>query len=191
MYSLNTIVILFMCFICLSVVDESNPETIPGYSEGIFDRFLRNYLDVLSTAFTGKELKRYCSIMHKELYKMEFTYTKRLAKHFRRLSKMHRDNVVDELTQYRRDFDEKLPRQQEFFIAINGAFTLQHNLQFDDYVHALLEFGRGHLLFITIQENTRKILNMILNCIDKMGERERRDLEKIMKKAVKEYNLSH
>lgn len=181
-----------MCFLSLNIVDESNSRIVAVLrSEGIFDRFLQNYLDILSTAFTGKELVRYCRMMSRELNKMEFRYTERLAKHFKRLSKKHRDEIVDEMAEYRREYDEKTPTQLEFYDAINQAFTLQHNLKFVDYIHSLLAFGKGDLLFVSIQELSRNILQMIVNCIEKMGQKELKDLEKKLKRAIKEYTASH
>lgn len=163
-------------------------ESKPGLrSEGIFERFLRNYLHMLSRGLTGKQLIKYCRMVSKELKKMEFTYTERLSKHYRRLSRMYREDLESEMEQYRKQLEEKLPHRQNFLQAMNEVFTLQQNLRFDDYNHDLLDFANGHKL--SMQEETRKLLNdVIVNSIDKLSNRDQRILEKKLRLAIKEYN---
>lgn len=175
---------------CVNILEELNQTKLTVLnSEGIFERFLETYLDILSTAFTSNKLIKYCRMMRTELKKMHFTYTERLSKHFKFLSKMDRDDIVDEVAAHKRQFDEKLPKRQEFFDAIRSAFNLQHRLKFDDYLHDLLAFGKGDLLLVSIQEQTRKLLDMIIDCVHKLDLKMQRALEKTLKIAIKEHKI--
>ncbi|KAF9424976.1 hypothetical protein HW555_000277 [Spodoptera exigua] len=155
-------------------------------SEGIFERFVRKYLDMLSTAFTGKQLIRYCRMMSKELSGFGFKYTEQLAKHFRYLSRMYRDGIEQEMAEYRKEYDEKLTNRQIFLDAMNDIFTLQENLRFDDYIHDMVDFGNDHIP--TLVEQTRNILRMIVDCVHKLSAGEQKILEKKLVKAIKEYD---
>ncbi|PZC83077.1 hypothetical protein B5X24_HaOG208550 [Helicoverpa armigera] len=173
-------------FISITLGNSMNQNEPAIKSEGIFESFVRNYLDNLSTAFTGKQLIKYCKMMCSELKKMEFTYTEKLAKQFRYLSKMDDDEeLLEEMAKYRREYDENMPKRQLFLQAMNEVFTLQHNLQFDDYIHEMLDLANRHIL--TIKKQTRKLLDMIVDCVDKLGDRDKRDLERKMRAAIKEY----
>lgn len=187
MCSLYKTVIFLTCSICLWTSFEESVSQKVERTKTIFENFIEHYLNMLSTALSGKELIRYCRMMKKELKKMEYRYTEQLAKHFKYLSKMHRDDIVEEMVKHRREYDEQLPMRQEFFETLRDAFTLQHKLQFDDYIHDLLAFGKGDLLFQTIQAQTRKLLDMIVNCVHKLGPKEPRNVEKALKLAIKEY----
>lgn len=156
-------------------------------SEGIFVRFLRNGLDLLSTTFPERKLIRYCRVVSRELDKIDYKHTKQLAKHLRYLSRMYREEIKEEMSQYRQALDKSLPFRTEFLQAMNEAFTLRDNLLFGDYVHDLKDYGNEEKLFIA--EETRKLLNdVIVGAILKLSSRGQRDLVKLMKKAVYEFS---
>lgn len=154
--------------------------------EGIFVRFLRNILDLLSTTFPERKLIRYCRVLNKELDKLEFKHTKQLAKHFRHLSRMYREVVRDTMVQYRQALNEALPFRTEFLEAMNEIFTLKENLQFSDYIYDLKDYGNEDKPFI--EDETSKLLNdVILGAIRKLSSRDQKILAKKMKNAISEF----
>lgn len=191
MCSINTIVVLLTFSILLGTClggEEWEWDSKPALnSESVFERFLERYLETLSKSLTGKALIRYCKMLSKELEKIEFSQAERLAVHFAYLSRLSRDSIADEMIRYRREFDEKLPKQEAFLTSLSEAFNAQHDVIFDDYIDDLSKYADGDLLFITIQEQTRLLLTMIVNCIRKLDRKKRRELEKEMRLAIREY----
>lgn len=155
-------------------------------SEGIFERFVRNYIFMLSTAFFPKDLIKYLRIVEKELRKMEFTYTEKLANKFKSVIKMDRDEALELIASYQEEYDGRSEVIQEFLEAMNEVFTMQQNQQFDDYIQDLKEYASS--LKLTIRDETRKLLNdVIVNNIDKLSEHDKRELERKLRHAIKDY----
>lgn len=101
---------------------------------------------------------------------------------------MYRDDIKQEMAEYRKEYDEKLPKRQLFMDAMNEVFTLQHNLRFDDYIQHMVDLGNEHSNIPAIQVETRKILEMIVDCVRKLNKNDQRSLEKKLNLAIKEYN---
>lgn len=156
--------------------------------EGIFERFIRKTLDVLINDVRGKKLKRYCRYLHRELRTMGFKYTNRLSKIFKDLSKDDSDDIKQEFIEYRKEVDKKLPHRIEFFKAINEVFNLQQNVVFEDYLYELRNYGNGDRLAEDLHKLTHKILHgIILNSIIKLRYKDQKELEKKLRRAVREY----
>lgn len=178
----------------LKYIDDNGTHVLTQYSdqhgglkgEGIFVRFLRNVLDLLSITFPERKLIRYCRVVGRELDKMEYKYTKQLAKHLRYLSRMYREEIKSTMIEYRQALNRTLKYRTEFLEAMNEVFTLKENLKFSDYVYDLRDYGNEDKLLI--DEETRKLLNdVILDAITKLSSRAQRDLVKKMKNALSEF----
>lgn len=155
-------------------------------NNGIFVRFLMNSMDLLLKTFSERKLIRYCRILSRELDKMEFEYTRQLAKILRRLSRTYRDNIKEEITLYRDALDTQSRLRSEFLKAMDQVFTQKESMQFNDYVHDLKDYGNEDKLFI--HEETGKNLNdVIVGSIFKLSARDQTDLRKKMKKAIREF----
>lgn len=122
--------------------------------EGSFERFIRSLLDLLSTAFPERKLTRYCRILNRSLREFDYRATRDLAKHFRYLSRMYREDLKEEIVKYRKEYDKKLHYKTEFLHAMNQLFTLRENLLFSDYIHDLKDYGNEDKL--NIFEETHK-----------------------------------
>lgn len=159
-------------------------------SEGIFERFVRNYLFMLATAFVPKKLIKYLRIVEKELKKMEFTYTEKLAKQFRSVIKLDRDDALELMGTYQEEYNTRSEVIQEFLNAMNEVFTMQQNQQFDNYILDLKDYASGYKL--SMREETKKLLkDVIVNNIDKISEHDKRDLERKLRHAIKDYRNTH
>lgn len=155
---------------------------------GIFVDFLAKLLDLLSsTSFPVKKLKKYCKVMHRALRYIGYRFTKKLSRHFKDLSLMYGDEIKVVMQKHRRELHKNLLHRTEFLEAMNEVFNLQDNLQFNDYILDVRDYGNEDKLFI--HEETSKIINnVILNKIYKLSGKEQNQLEKKLKKAIKEYD---
>uniref|UniRef100_A0A2A4JT35 Uncharacterized protein n=1 Tax=Heliothis virescens TaxID=7102 RepID=A0A2A4JT35_HELVI len=98
---------------------------------------------------------------------------------------MDSEDLMEEVARYRRDYDKKTPKRQQFLQAMDEVFTLQQNVIFVDYLNDMLDLANGHIL--AIKDQTRKLLDVIVDCMDKLGQKEERDLERKLRAAIKEY----
>lgn len=151
----------------------------------IFESFIRNMLDVLTTNFPGKRLRKYCELVEDELDRLEFKYTRKLAKHFRHLSKMDGDAIKAEMDSYRQELDKKPPNLVAFLEAMNEAVRLELSVLFNDYALDVRDYGTRDKR--DVKEETRSVLNAIVKSVKELSARDRRDLEKKMKKVIKEH----
>lgn len=160
-------------------------------SEGIFERFIRRLLDLLTTSFPEKRLPKYCRILSRHIYKLNYKYAKRLAKHLKHMSQMYQEDVKSELLLYNQLLEKKRPNRTAFFDAINTAFTLQQYMQFEDYVYELKNYGSDDKLFI--DEDTEKVLQIIMGSILQLSASDRKDIVIKLRHAIKEfvYDLEH
>lgn len=154
--------------------------------QGIFDSFLKKFLFLLSGG-TNKQVKKICKTFEKHLKPMEYRqYTKKLAKKFKELSHMDQSERMSELTEYTDALENKSHKVIEFFKAINAAFTLQQQVQFEDYLYNMEDFIRRDKLLI--EEETETLLNdVILKSIRSLSKRDQDDLEKKLKRVLKEH----
>ena len=152
--------------------------------EGIFERFIRRLLELLTTSFPEGRLPKYCRILSRHVTKLEYKYAKRLGKHLKYMSQMYSEDVKKELLLYKKILDENRPHSTAFFDAINVAFTLQQHMLFEDYVYELKNYGSKDKLYI--DEDTEKLLEIILGSILKLSARDRKDIERKLRYAVKE-----
>lgn len=160
-------------------------------TEGIFERFIRRLLELLTTSFPEGRLPKYCRILSRHVLKLEYKYAKRLGKHLKYMSQMYPEDVKEKLLLYNKFLEENRPHTTAFFDAINFAFTLQQHMLFEDYVYELKNYGSKDKLYI--DEDTEKLLDTILGNILKLSARDRKDIERKLRYAVKEVvdNLEH
>lgn len=155
-------------------------------SEGIFVRFLSNLLELLTTIFSEKKLPKYCRTVGRYVNQLDYRYAKKLAKHLRQMSRMHRDELKSELIIYKEELLKRKPCQSDFLEAMNNIFTLQEHIRFDDYIYELKNYGKDYILFI--EKETEKIVNdVIMKSIMRQSSKDRSELQKKLKKAVKEF----
>lgn len=155
-------------------------------SEGIFVRFLSNLLELLTTIFPEKKLPKYCRTVGRYVNQLDYRYAKKLAKHLRQMSRMHRDELKSELIIYKEELLKRKPCQSDFLEAMNNIFTLQEHIRFDDYIYELKNYGKDDILFI--EKETEKIVNdVIMKSIMRQSSKDRSELQKKLKKAVKEF----
>lgn len=155
-------------------------------SEGIFVRFLSNLLELLTTIFPEKKLPKYCRTVGRYVNQLDYRYAKKLAKHLRQMSRMHRDELKSELIIYKEELLKRKPCQSDFLEAMNNIFTLQEHIRFDDYIYELKNYGKDDILFI--DKETEKIVNdVIMKSIKRQSSKDRSELQKKLKKAVKEF----
>ncbi|CAH2089758.1 unnamed protein product [Euphydryas editha] len=178
------------------IIDARNPNApsilLPGMkksdlrSKGIFETFLHNLLDLLTTQFPGKKLPRYCRILSSSIYSIENKYAQRFAKHFKYMSRMYPEDLKKELLFYKDELNKRRPRRVEFLNAMNSLFTLQEYVLFDDYVYEVRNYGTDNKLFI--DDETDKIVEgVIMGRIMELSSRDREDLQRKLRKAVKEF----
>lgn len=155
-------------------------------SEGIFVRFLSNLLELLTTIFPEKKLPKYCRTVGRYVNQLDYRYAKKLAKILRQMSRMHRDELKSELIIYKEELLKRKPCQSDFLEAMNNIFTLQEHIRFDDYIYELMNYGNDDILFI--DKETEKIVNdVIMKSIMRQSSKDRSELQKKLKKAVKEF----
>lgn len=157
-------------------------------NEGIFERFIKQALDVLISDVKRKKLQRYCRYLHRELRTLDYKYTEKLSEIFRELSKDDYQDIQNQLHHYRQEIDKPLPHRIEFFKAINDVFNLQHNILFEDYLYELRNYGTDDRLAEDLQQLNNKIIRgVILNNILKLNYKDQRELERKLRRAVREY----
>lgn len=155
-------------------------------SGGILVRFLSNLLELLTTIFPEKKLPKYCRTVGRYVNQLDYRYAKKLAKHLRQMSRMHRDELKSELIIYKEELLKRKPCQSDFLEAMNNIFTLQEHIRFDDYIYELKNYGNDDILFI--EKETEKIVNdVIMKSIMRQSSKDRSELQKKLKKAVKEF----
>ncbi|CAH0713157.1 unnamed protein product, partial [Brenthis ino] len=155
-------------------------------TDGIFESFLRRLLELLTTSFPERKLPKYCRILSHHTYDVEYKYAQRLAKHIKYMSQMYPEDIKKELVYYKQALDTKRPHRIAFLDAINTAFTLREYIIFDDYVYELQNYGTNDKLYM--DEDTEKLINnVILGSILKLSARDRKDLERKLKFAIKEF----
>ncbi|KAL0820200.1 hypothetical protein ABMA28_006124 [Loxostege sticticalis] len=98
---------------------------------------------------------------------------------------MYRDELHAELVSYRKELDKPSMLRTEFLEAMNSLFTLKEKLQFNDYLFDLRDYGNEDI--IRIDEETKKLLNMIVESVDKLSKNDRKELERKLRKAIKDY----
>lgn len=155
-------------------------------SEGIFVRFLSNLLELLTTKFPEKKLPKYCRTVGRYVDQLNYRYAKKLAKHLRQMSRMYRDEIKSELIFFKEELVKKKPYQYDFLEAMNNIFTLQEHIRFDDYIYELKNYGNDDVLFI--DKETEKLVNdVIMKSIMRQSSKDRSELQKKLKNAVKEF----
>ncbi|CAK1553031.1 unnamed protein product [Leptosia nina] len=155
-------------------------------SKSIFETFLKQLVDILIADFAEKKLRRYCRILYEQLRYSEYRYGRKFAKHFKHLSRMYHDELLEELEFYRRELDKSMQHRTEFFEAINEAFTLQQEILFADYLYDLRDYGKEDKLFI--HEETRKLIkNVIIESILKLSAKSQNDIATKLRRALKEF----
>lgn len=184
MYAMS-LVFLSLSYVGSAVRTSKLLGTEPEY-QGTFDLFLKKFLFLLSGG-EEKAVKEICKIFQKYLKSMGYRrYTRKLAKLFKKLSHKDQDEIMSELQEYRDALENKTDKLIAFFKAINAAFTLQQRIRFDDYLNDMENYIRGDKRLIN--EETRKLLNdVILKSILGLSKRDRIDLEKKLKKMIKEH----
>lgn len=157
--------------------------------EGMFDLFLEKFLFLISG---GKEkpVKKLCKIFSKHLVSLSKSqYMWELAGKFNKLSHMDQEEIASELAEYRDALENKSDKLIAFLKAINAAFTLQQQTQFDDYLYEMENYIRGDTR--EIDNETKKLLkDVILKSILSMSKRDQVDLKKKLKLAIKELGYS-
>lgn len=154
-------------------------------TEGIFTKFVRALLDLLIKDFPEDKLDRYCRVLYRHLRQFPYSYAHTLAKLLRRLSRMYRPDIKDELRQYRKDLDQELVFRKQFLDNMNQVFNLKEAIQFNKYIAEMRRYGKGEKTFI--DEETSKMLNTIIYTVTKIARTDPRELERKLKKAIKEY----
>lgn len=153
--------------------------------EGMFDSFLKKFLFLLSGG-REKPVRKICTIFRNHLKSMDKQYTSELANKFKELSRMYQDGIASELTEYQNALEDKSDKLIAFLKAINAAFTLQQQIQFNDYLYDMENYIRGDKR--NINTETRKLLNdVILKSILSMSKRDRVDLKKKLRSVIKEH----
>lgn len=159
-------------------------------SKVIFETFLKKILDLMITDFPESKLKKYCRIVYKQLRFSEYRDVRKIAKHFKYLSRMYQDDLLKELEFYRRELDKTTEHRAAFFEAINEAFTLREHMLFSDYLYDLRNYGTEDKLYI--HEETKKLINnVIIENILKLSAKTQNDVVKKFRKALKEFNTEY
>lgn len=176
----------------LLVLIHSNPklnsdETVPilrsgSKISGIFVTFLENYLNLLIHGFPEKRLNKYCKMLSSLLKEMGYKHAKKLGNVVRDL---YHSEIKEELISYREELHKDLPHRREFLTAMNEVFTPSESVLFNDYIIELQEYANKDKLSIDVE--TYKILSMIVNSVFKLSRRDRKQLEKKLRKAISEY----
>lgn len=152
--------------------------------DGIFEKFVREYLQLLK-GITGSKVRKYCRTVERHLRDAGYQYTRRLARLFKNWAEFD-ESIAGDIEKYLQEFDNKLPHRTAFFEAMNHVFTLQQAVLFDDYIYDLTNYGNERKL--DMDSETRKLIkDVIIYNIEVLSRSEKRDLEKKLKKAIKEY----
>lgn len=179
------------------IIDARNPNApsilLPGMkkidlrSKGIFETFLHNLLDLLTTQFPTRKLPRYCRILSSSVCGIENKYAQRFAKHFKYMSRMYPEDLKKELIFYKDELNKRRPHRVEFLDAMNSLFSLQEYVNFDDYVYEVRNYGTDDKRFI--DDETDKIVEgIIMGKIMELSSGDREDLQRKLRKALKEFN---
>lgn len=163
---------------------------IGGHHRGIlrsniFEDFVVSMLDLLS-GFPGRMLSRYCRLIYRELDRFEYKYTRKLAKYFRDLSRDGGDQMREEMRRYQKELQTKGPQLSAFISHMNEVFTLLESGKFNDYVLDVRDYGNS--MKRSVGEETRDVLNSIVNAVKKLSAREQNKLERKLRKAIKEHD---
>lgn len=151
----------------------------------IFENFITAMLDLLTNNFPNRKLRKYMQIVHTELLKLEYKHTKKLASQFRELSKNDGDEIKVELSGYWEELKRKPPHVAKFLNAIEAAFTMVQGVKFNDYIYDIRDYGNKDKSEMEITKETNSILRMIVEAVTKLGRQDLKELNKILKKALK------
>lgn len=193
---------LFLCLIGVSrlspqsetiiEITESHPKEIIKHEKitrGIFEIFLMNWLKLLTWKnIKIRKLREYCRTLEEELCHMDYKWTAKLSDYFKSLSKLDAHNIQEEFKSYKDDFENNTSRRRrEFFYAIERAFNAQQAGQFMDYIYELKDWLQNRKNYIA-DETYNLIKNIIIRNIQKkLSVREQIELERNLKRAVREY----
>ncbi|KAI5642939.1 reverse transcriptase (RNA-dependent DNA polymerase) domain-containing protein [Phthorimaea operculella] len=157
---------------------------------GIFQKFLRQFLNMATTAIPEKKLAPFTKTLYKYVNELNYRYTKKLAKRLDKISRMHRDEIQDEYQEFLDMLNaENEPRKQEFLEEMDQVFTRLHESRFNDYIEDMQEYGRG--VKLDLNEETRKLVHDVIhNTILGRGHYIMDELENKLKKAMKEQRYS-
>lgn len=164
-----------------------NENTKKAPQPGIFEMFLRRLAGVLATEFSEEKLRNYCKILHKSIEKLNYKYAKQLAKHVKRLSKTHRNEISNEIIKYVNKLQNPLLNRIEFLKRMDEVFSQQHNSRFQDYIKDLYDYGNDNKLIIDTE--TKKIVNLIVESVKKRSMSDQNEIEQALKDAIKEYEI--
>lgn len=157
---------------------------------GVFDSFLYNYFRIVANSYSSKKIVKYCKQVAWVLTDQSgYREMDKLAKAVKDLCD-DRDSLKDELRSYQKEVLKKLPARVEFFKAINEAFTPLQAVQFNDY-NAFLEENSAYPHPDASKKTKWLVKDVIIGNIKTyLTSREKYNLKKKLKRAVKEYERS-